>query len=168
MVLQELLPYLVPIFLSAQQVLASSSWDNTVRLWDVFASKGTVETFQHNHDVLTVAFRPDGKQLASSTLDGQIHFWDTIDGVLMYTIEGRRDIAGGRRMTDRQSAANSSSGKCFTTLCYSADGGYILGGGTSRYICMYDIADQVSSLAPFGLKSFIRILKLMIYLYKET
>lgn len=132
------------IFLSLQQILASSSWDNTVRLWDVFASKGTVETFQHNHDVLTVAFRPDGKQLASSTLDGQIHFWDTIEGELMYTIEGRRDIAGGRNMTDRRSAANSSSGKCFTTLCYSADGSYILAAGTSRYICMYDISDQVS------------------------
>lgn len=125
-----------------------------------------METFQHNHDVLTVAFRPDGKQLASSTLDGQIHFWDTIEGVLMYTLEGRRDIAGGRVMTDRRSAANSSSGKCFTTLCYSADGGYILAAGTSRYICMYDIADQVSSLVSFfsnsafpGLKSLMQILK---------
>ncbi|CAA7028645.1 unnamed protein product [Microthlaspi erraticum] len=131
------------MFSPLTQILASSSWDKTVRLWDVFASKGTVETFQHNHDVLTVAFRPDGKQLASSTLDGQIHFWDTIEGLLMYTIEGRRDIAGGRNMTDRRSAANSSAGKCFTTLCYSADGSYILAAGTSRYICMYDISDQV-------------------------
>lgn len=151
------MPYIVPICLSLQQVLASSSWDNTVRLWDVFASKGNVETFQHNHDVLTVAFRPDGKQLASSTLDGQIHFWDTIDGVLMYTIEGRRDIAGGRRMTDRRSAANSSSGKCFTTLCYSADGGYILAAGSSRYICMYDISDQVSSSALLGIQLFLAL-----------
>lgn len=75
--------------------MASSSWDNTVRLWDVFDGKGTVETFRHLHDVLTVAYRPDGKQIACSTLDGQIHFWDHMDGVLMYTIEGRRDIAGG-------------------------------------------------------------------------
>ena len=91
-----------------------------------------------------MVYRPDGRQLACSTLDGQIHFWDPIDGSLMYTIEGRRDIAGGRLMTDRRSAANSSSGKCFTTLCYSADGSYILAGGSSKYICMYDVADQVS------------------------
>lgn len=102
-----------------------------------------VETFSHTHDVLTVVYRPDGKQLACSTLDGQIYFWDPIDGLLMHTIEGRRDIAGGRLMTDRRSAANSTSGKCFTSLCYSADGNYILAGGSSKYICMYDVADQV-------------------------
>ena len=127
-----------------QAILASSSWDKTVRLWDVFEGKGAVETFPHIHDVLAVVYRPDGKQLACSTLDGQIHFWDPIEGLLMYSIEGRRDIAGGRLMTDRRSAANSSSGKCFTTLCYSADGSYILAGGSSKYICMYDVADQVS------------------------
>ncbi|KAL0547504.1 hypothetical protein IC582_017440 [Cucumis melo] len=131
------------MFSPTNAVLASSSWDKTVRLWDVFEGKGAVETFNHMHDVLTVVYRPDGRQLASSTLDGQIHFWDPIDGILMYTIEGRRDIAGGRLMTDRRSAATSSSGKCFTTLCYSADGSYILAGGSSKYICMYDIADQV-------------------------
>ena len=26
--------------------------------------------------MLALAWRPDGKQLASSTLDGQIYFWD--------------------------------------------------------------------------------------------
>ncbi|XP_042475574.1 periodic tryptophan protein 2 [Macadamia integrifolia] len=131
------------MFSPTSAILASSSWDKSVRLWDVFEGKGAVETFPHTHDVLTVVYRPDGKQLASSTLDGQIHFWDPIDGVLMFTIEGRRDIAGGRLMTDRRSAANSSLGKYFTTLCYSADGSYILAGGSSKYICMYDVADQV-------------------------
>lgn len=131
------------VFSPTNAVLASSSWDKTVRLWDVFDGKGAVETWPHTHDVLTVVFRPDGKQLACSTLDGQIYFWDPVDGLLMYTIEGSRDIAGGRLMTDRRTAANSSTGKCFTTLCYSADGSYILAGGSSRYICMYDVADQV-------------------------
>nr|QEX51138.1 putative periodic tryptophan protein 2 isoform X1 [Cymbidium ensifolium] len=131
------------MFSPTNAILASSSWDKTVRLWDVFEGKGAVETFQHNHDVLTVVYRPDGKQIACSTLDGQIVFWDPLDGILMYTIEGRRDITGGRLMTDRRSAANSTSGKYFTTLCYSADGSYILAGGSSKYICMYDVADQV-------------------------
>lgn len=130
-------------FSPTNTILASSSWDKTVRLWDVFESKGAVEKFVHTHDVLTVAYRPDGKQLACSTLDGQIHFWDPIEGQLMCTIEGRRDIAGGRLMGDRRTAANSSSGKCFTSLCYSADGSYIIAAGKSKYICMYDVEEQV-------------------------
>ncbi|CAN6441188.1 unnamed protein product [Victoria cruziana] len=137
------------MFSPINEILASSSWDKTVRLWDVFEGKGSVETFVHTHDVLTVVYRPDGKQLASSTLDGQIYFWDPIDFQLMCTIEGRRDIAGGRLMTDRRTSSASSSGKYFTSLCYSADGCYILAGGNSKYICMYDIADQVSSTSTF-------------------
>ena len=32
--------------------------------------------------MLALAWRPDGKQLASSTLDGQIYFWDPHEAVL--------------------------------------------------------------------------------------
>ena len=82
-------------------------------MWDVFEGEGAAETFPHARDVLTVVHRRDGKQLACSTLDGQIHFWDAMDGVAMDTIEGRRDIAGGRLMTGRRSAASSSSRQVF-------------------------------------------------------
>ncbi|EFJ11421.1 hypothetical protein SELMODRAFT_426343 [Selaginella moellendorffii] len=89
---------------------------------DVFEGKGRVENFTHTHDVLIVVYCPDGKQLGCSTLDGQIHFWDQIDGVLMGTIEGRHEVAEGRLMSDRRTAANSSSGKCVTrrqpTACW--------------------------------------------------
>lgn len=47
-------------FSPASALLASGSWDKSVRLWDVFESKGAVETLSHVHDVLAVAFRPDG------------------------------------------------------------------------------------------------------------
>lgn len=143
-ILAKLLSSNMCFLLVTQAILASSSWDKTVRLWDIFEGRGGVEKFDHTHEILTLVYRPDGKQLACSTLDGLIHFWDPLQGLEMFAIEGRRDIAGGRLMTDRRSAANSSAGKCFTSLCYSADGGYILAGGSSKYICMYDVADQVS------------------------
>ena len=44
------------------------------------------------------------------------------------TIEGRRDIAGGRRTTDRRAAGNSTSGQCFTSLAFNADGSWLLAG----------------------------------------
>ena len=124
-------------------MLASSSWDKTVKLWDVFEGKGNVETLTHTHDVLTVVYRPDGKQIACSTLDGHIHFWDPIEAIESASIDGRRDITGGRLMGDRRTAANSSAGKSFSSLSYSADGSFILAGGSSKYICMYVVAEQV-------------------------
>ena len=46
------------------------------------SGKGGVDLLQHDHDVLAVAFRPDGKLLASATLDAQILFWDPDEGEL--------------------------------------------------------------------------------------
>ena len=48
------------------------------------------------------------------------------------TISGRRDIAGGRLRGDRRAAGNSSSGRAFTSLAYSADGSFLLAGGSSK------------------------------------
>jgi WD40 repeat protein len=192
--------------------------------------QGAVEVLQHGHDVLALAFAPDGKNLASSTLDGQVYFWDALEGSLQVgcstvalagllshwqkqqdhmsgcglapcirskepccasqcrrwcmqsyptsvavqavaadfvmtarepcngrsiqhrvpaclflqgTIEGRRDIKGGRLASDRRSAGNLDSGACFTSLTYSADGSFLLAGGSSKFVCLYDVADRV-------------------------
>ncbi|KAJ2475099.1 U3 snoRNP protein, partial [Coemansia sp. RSA 2052] len=118
--------------------LASSSWDKTVRVWDVFDRSKIVERLEHNNEVLAIAYRPDGKELCAATLDGQIHFWDVLKAAPTGSIEGRRDIAGGRKAQDKRTAANNSSGKCFNSLCYSADGTAVLGGGNSKYVCLYD------------------------------
>jgi WD40 repeat protein len=55
----------------------------------VFSGKGGTEALQHSHDVLALAVRPDGKQLASATLNGEIALWDPIDAVLQVEFELR-------------------------------------------------------------------------------
>ncbi|KAG2225208.1 hypothetical protein INT45_009537 [Circinella minor] len=124
-------------------ILVSGSWDYTARSWDIFGRSKQVETFQHQNEVLAVAFRPDGREIAASTLDGQIAFWDVENGKQVGSIEGRKDISGGRKVNDRTAADNAASGKCFNSLCYTADGSSILGGGNSKYICIYDIDTKV-------------------------
>ena len=37
---------------------------------------------QHNHDVLALAFRPNGTLLATATLDGQIYLWNPQDAII--------------------------------------------------------------------------------------
>ncbi|KAF9971759.1 hypothetical protein BGZ73_005212 [Actinomortierella ambigua] len=126
-------------FSPTAQFLASSSWDKTIRTWDVFGRGKTVETYTHTSEVLALAFRPDGKELCGSTLDGQLSFWNVDDALQTGVIDGRRDISGGRKATDKISAENNSSGKHFNSLCYTADGTCIIGGGNSKYVCIYDI-----------------------------
>lgn len=124
-------------------ILASGSWDKSVRLWNVFDRSHAVEPFSMSADVLALAFRPDGKELAASSLDGQIIFLDVSQGKQTNLIEGRKDIAGGRKADDRQAASNSSSSKSFNSLAYSADGSCIIAGGNSKYVVLYDVRDGV-------------------------
>lgn len=119
--------------------LVSGSWDHTVRIWSIFGRTQTSEPLHLMSDVLSVAFRPDGQQVAASTLDGQLSFWSVEDAVQQGGVDGRRDVSGGRKVSDRTTAANSAGTKSFNRITYSADGSCILAGGNSKYICLYDV-----------------------------
>ncbi|MFO7565126.1 MAG: pentapeptide repeat-containing protein [Enhygromyxa sp.] len=75
--------------------LASSSWDNTVRVWD--AHDGTlVSTLQgHEVGVTGVAWSPDGTRLASSSDDKTVRVWDAHDGTLVSTLQGHEHGVSG-------------------------------------------------------------------------
>ncbi|KAF2113593.1 periodic tryptophan protein-like protein 2 [Lophiotrema nucula] len=123
--------------------LVSGSWDRTVRVWNIFARTQTSEPLQLMADVLCIAFRPDSKQIAVTTLDGQLTFWSVSEAMQQSGVDARRDVSGGRKMTDRRTAANVAGTKSFTTVKYSADGTCVLAGGNSKYICLYDVQSGV-------------------------
>ncbi|KAK5161751.1 U3 snoRNP protein [Recurvomyces mirabilis] len=123
--------------------LVSGSWDRTVRIWSVFARTQTSEPLQLQADVLCVAVRPDSRQIAVSTLDGQLTFWSMSEGTQEGGTDGRRDVSGGRKVSDRRTAANVAGTKNFNTITYSADGSVVLAGGNSKYICLYAVETAV-------------------------
>ena len=123
--------------------LVSGSWDKTVRVWNIFARTQTSEPLQLMADVLSVAFRPDSKQIAVTTLDGQLTFWSVSDAAQQNGVDARRDVSGGRKMSDRRTAANVAGTKAFTSVRYSTDGSCVLAGGNSKYICLYDVQSGV-------------------------
>ncbi|KAL2135404.1 hypothetical protein VTI74DRAFT_8637 [Chaetomium olivicolor] len=124
-------------------LLVSGSWDRTARIWSIFNRTQTSEPLQLQSDVLDIAFRPDSLQIAISTLDGQLSFWSVSEAQQISGVDGRRDVSGGRRITDRRAAANVAGTKSFNTIRYSMDGSCLLAGGNSKYICLYSVTTMV-------------------------
>jgi periodic tryptophan protein 2 len=130
-------------FQSNGGMLASASWDGTVKLWDLYKDKVPTESLQHTSDVVCVTYRPDGKEICSGTIGGLLSFWDVENARLKFEIDGRRDIAGGRKLNDRMTADNNAASRYFTSVCYSADGTCVIAGGNSKYVCIYEVSQQI-------------------------
>ena len=66
-------------------ILASGSWDNTVRLWDV-VTQTSIATLYMNR-VNSVAFSPDGTMLVSGSSDQTVKLWDVATRAEVATFE---------------------------------------------------------------------------------
>lgn len=118
--------------------LATSSWDRTVRIWDMYERKGNCESLEHSKEVLSVCFRPDGKEFATCTMSGEILLWDVEKGTVAGTIDGARDAALGRLKESRTVAELKGY---FQSLSYSADGRFLLAGAASKHVCIYHVPE---------------------------
>jgi guanine nucleotide-binding protein subunit beta-2-like 1 protein len=56
----------------------SSSWDGTLRLWDLSTGETARQFIGHKKDALSVAFSPDNRQIVSGSRDKSIKLWNTI------------------------------------------------------------------------------------------
>lgn len=118
--------------------LATGSWDATVRLWEIYSDTAS-EVLKHDKEVLCVAYRPDGAELAVATRNGEITLWDPESARVKGSIDGARDAAPGRMRDQRTVAARKGF---FTSICYSADGRFLLAGGEFNAICAYSVIEN--------------------------
>ncbi|PYH66040.1 WD40 repeat-like protein [Aspergillus vadensis CBS 113365] len=101
-------------------LLASGSFDRTIKLWDTAtgALKHTLEG--HSGTVYSVAFSGDGQLLASGFFDKSIKLWDTATGAFKHTLE-------------------SHSGMVYS-VAFSGDGQLLASGSYDRTIKLWDTA----------------------------
>lgn len=68
------------------QFALSSSWDHTLRLWDLNTGLTTRRFVGHTSDVLSVSFSADNRQIVSGSRDKTIKLWNTL-GECKYDIK---------------------------------------------------------------------------------
>lgn len=78
-------------------MLASSSNDQTIRLWDSVRGDLWGTLTGHSQGAIPVVFSPDGQLLASGSRDGTIRLWDPITGHSRGTLE-RKDHSGFNKL----------------------------------------------------------------------
>ncbi|KAJ9601892.1 hypothetical protein H2200_013607 [Cladophialophora chaetospira] len=71
--------------------VASGSYDNTVRIWDIQTGECQHTLEGHSKGVYSVVFSPDGSRVASGSDDNTVRIWDIQTGECQHTLEGHSD-----------------------------------------------------------------------------
>ncbi|ODM14444.1 hypothetical protein SI65_10179 [Aspergillus cristatus] len=99
------------------RLLASSSYDHTIKLWDT--ETGVLHhTLDHSNPIQSATFLHDSKLLASGSEDGTVKLWDTISGVSKRTRKGHSALV-----------------KC---LAFSADGTLLASSSYDHTVRLWD------------------------------
>ncbi|MFA7241153.1 MAG: hypothetical protein WC091_13670, partial [Sulfuricellaceae bacterium] len=71
--------------------IATASYDNSARLWDLASGKELRRFDGHGDPVNCVAFSPDGSSIATASSDNSARLWDLASGKLLVELFPSRD-----------------------------------------------------------------------------
>jgi WD40 repeat protein len=99
---------------SVGRVLASASYDKSVRVWDATSGEELLTLRGHEKSVDIVRWSPDGRRLVSGSGDGTVRVWDTTGGEQLLLFQKHERIVSylwpsGLNSEDRVRAAASWS-----------------------------------------------------------
>jgi WD40 repeat protein len=104
------------------KILASGSWDKTIRLWDNGTKRLLATLSGHNGAIYSVIFSPDGKTIASVGQDKTIRLWDITSGQNLATLTGHESY--------------------IQSVAFSPDGKTIASASADKTIILWDVASQ--------------------------
>ncbi|CAL8081401.1 unnamed protein product [Orchesella dallaii] len=118
-------------------MLASISWDKTLRIRNSFGSDSISEVIELEAEPTALAFRPDGGEIAVATLNGRILFINPNELRITGTVNGRSRMASSEENGGNSTVGRSLEDTAFQSVSYSADGMLVVAGGKSPYLCVY-------------------------------
>ncbi|HEV3119156.1 MAG TPA: WD40 repeat domain-containing protein [Gemmataceae bacterium] len=149
----------------------SSSFDQTVRLWDL-ESGAEIRVFNgHKNAVEGVAFSPDGKRAVSGSVDGSVIVWDLETGQEVHRLTSHKgQVWGVAYAPDGKSVMSASFDRSVRQwdvqtgqeirsfightdsvgwVAYSTDGRRAISGAGDRTLRLWDLAtgDELKSFA---------------------